>query len=65
MLLYPPISELAEKTGSRYQLVNVVAKRAREIANEAEQNGEHLNEKAVSLAVNEIYAGKVTMKSAE
>ncbi|MBR4953297.1 MAG: DNA-directed RNA polymerase subunit omega [Oscillospiraceae bacterium] len=65
MLLYPPISELAEKTGSRYQLVNVVAKRAREIANEAEQSGEHLNEKAVSLAVNEIYAGKVTMKSAE
>ncbi len=65
MLLYPPISELAEKTGSRYQLVNVVAKRAREIANEAEQNGEHLDEKAVSLAVNEIYAGKVTMKTAE
>lgn len=65
MLLYPPISELAEKTGSRYQLVNVVAKRAREIANEAEQSGEHLDEKAVSLAVHEIYAGKVTMKSAE
>lgn len=65
MLLYPPISELAEKTGSRYQLVNVVAKRAREIAVEAEESGEHLDEKAVSLAINEIYAGKVTMKNAD
>ena len=63
MLLYPPISELAEKTGSRYQLVNVVAKRAREISVEAEENGEHLDEKAVSLAINEIYAGKVSMKT--
>ena len=32
MMLYPPVGELAEKTGSRYQLVNLIARRARNIA---------------------------------
>ena len=29
MMLYPPMSELAAKAGSRYLLVNLVARRAR------------------------------------
>ena len=37
MMLYPPVAELAEKAGSRYQLVNLVAKRARVISAEAEE----------------------------
>lgn len=61
MMLYPPVSELTEKVGSRYQLVNVVAMRAREISAEAEEKGEPFDEKAVSIAINEIYAGKITM----
>ena len=65
MLLYPPVSELAEKVGSRYQLVNVVAMRAREISAEAEEKNEPFDEKAVSIAINEIYAGKVSMVSKE
>ncbi|MCD7861034.1 MAG: DNA-directed RNA polymerase subunit omega [Oscillospiraceae bacterium] len=62
MLLYPPVAELADKVGSRYQLVNVVAQRARQISTEYEERGEPLDEKAVSIAVNEVYAGKLTLK---
>ena len=35
MMLYPPVAELVEKVGSRYQLVNLVARRARAISQEA------------------------------
>ena len=31
MMIYPPISELVKKTGSRYALVIETAKRARQI----------------------------------
>jgi DNA-directed RNA polymerase omega subunit len=44
MMLYPPMSSLVDKVGSRYLLVNLVARRARQIANEAEENGEILEE---------------------
>ena len=61
MLLYPPVSELADKVGSRYQLVNVIAQRARKISAEYEAMGEPLDEKPVSIAVNEVYTGKLTV----
>ena len=32
MMLYPPVAELVEKVGSRYQLVNLVARRARALS---------------------------------
>lgn len=59
MMLYPPVADLAKKTGSRYQLVNLVARRARAIATEAEENGERLDQKPVSQAIEEVYAGKL------
>ena len=37
MMLYPPVAELADKVGSRYQLVNLVARRARTISSESEE----------------------------
>lgn len=61
MMLYPPVADLVEKVGSRYQLVNVVAKRARSIAAEAEEREESLDEKPVSIALNEVYVGKLQM----
>ena len=61
MLLYPPVAELAEKVGSRYQLVNVIAQRARQITSEYEAEGEPLDEKPVSIAISEVYAGKLTL----
>ena len=65
MLLYPPVAELAEKVGSRYQLVNVIAQRARKITSEYEAEGEPLDEKPVSIAINEVYAGKLTVSQGE
>ena len=47
MMLYPSMAELLEKVDSRYLLVNVIAKRARELSSEGSDTdiGE---EKAVS-----------------
>ena len=64
MMLYPPVADLVNKVGSRYQLVNVVAQRARAISAEWDESGESLDEKPVSIAINEVYAGKLTMNPA-
>ena len=61
MMLYPPVSDLAAKAGSRYQLVNLVARRARAIAVEAEKSGYDMDDKPVSIAINEVYAGRLTI----
>ena len=45
---------------SRYLLVNVVAHRARQIAAEAEEFGEELTEKPVTLAIQEVADGKLS-----
>lgn len=42
---------------SRYSLVTATAKRAREIAEDAEENKVIITEKTVSLALEEILAG--------
>ena len=55
MILYPPMSELAAKAGSRYLLVNLVARRARNIAAAAQAAGEPLDTKPVSMAIDEVY----------
>ena len=65
MMLYPSMPELLTKINSRYLLVNVIAHRAREIAKEAEENGEPLDRKSVSIAVEEIAAGKVSVSIEE
>ena len=62
MMLYPPMGDLMDKVGSRYLLVNMVARRAREISDEAEEAGIAIDEKTVSLAIDEIYTGKLVMK---
>ena len=57
MMLYPAMSLLNKYVENRYLLVNVVARRARQIAAEAEATGEHLTEKPVTLAINEVAEG--------
>ena len=57
MMLYPAMKDLLNKVPSRYKLVNVVAHRAREIAGEAELAGEPLDEKPVSIAIQEVADG--------
>lgn len=61
MMLYPTMPELLKQVNSRYLLVNVIAKRAREIAFTSEEEGESLNEKPVSLAIKEIADGKISV----
>lgn len=63
MMLYPPMSELVSKVGSRYQLVNLVARRARDISQKAEEEGESLDRKPISTAIDEVYTGKLTITS--
>lgn len=46
---------------SRYSLVTATAKRAREIAETAEENKEIMTEKPVSVALDEILAGQFTI----
>ena len=59
-MLYPPVADLLKDVKSRYLLVNVVAQRARQIAEEAEEFGEELTEKPVTLAIREVAEGKLT-----
>ena len=59
MMLYPAMRDLLKKVPSRYQLVNVVASRAREIASEAEIAGEPLDDKPGSIAIQEVADGKL------
>ena len=54
MMLYPPVADLVDKIGSRYQLVNLVARRERVISAEAEENGVPLERKPVSSAIDEV-----------
>ena len=57
MMLYTAMTKLTEHIPNRYMMVNVVARRARQIAQEAEVNGEPLEEKPVTLAIDEVAEG--------
>ena len=65
MLLYPAIKDLLQQVPSRYMLVNLVASRARKLSSDSEASGEPLEEKAVSLAIQEVADGTLTVEAAE
>ena len=65
MMLYPAMKDLLKHVPSRYELVNVVACRARRIAREAELEGEPLQEKPVSIAIQEVADGKLEAEAAQ
>ena len=58
MMLDPPMKKLLKQVPSRYQLVNVVAHEARQIASQAEDEGYPLTEKPVTLALQMVAAGE-------
>lgn len=58
-MLHPSMSELLTKIDNRYLLVNVTAKRARELAEEAEDAELSLAEKPVKLALDDIMYGRI------
>ena len=57
MMLYPAMNKLNEYIPNRYMMVNVVARRACQIALEAENNGQILEDKPVTMAINEVAEG--------
>ena len=65
MMLYPAMNKLLEQVPSRYKLVNVVAARARQIAAQAESQDIMLEDKPVSIAIQEIAQGKLPQEPAE
>lgn len=64
MMLYPAMNKLLKNVPERYYLVNVVARRARQISEEAEENGVHMKEKPVTLAINEVAENKIVAPEA-
>ncbi len=64
-MLYPAVSELEKVTRSRYALVIMTAKRARQISAEAEASAIELSDKPVKLAIKDIADGKVSIKVEE
>ncbi len=61
-MLKPSMQELMKRVGNRYLLVNLAAQRARDIADQAEESGEQLSDKAVKLALDEIAEGSVVYR---
>ena len=66
MILYP-MNEMLSQVKSRYELVNLVARRARQITSENERrdNDEDwmpLEEKPVTMALNEAWEGKLPLE---
>lgn len=62
MIHKPPIDELAEKVGSKYTLCVVASKRARQLMEQAQNQGLNElpnNEKPLSVAAQEIIDGKL------
>ena len=58
-MIYPPITKLVKKTGSRYALVIETAKRTRQLVEGAQKLSDVKTSKDVTVAVNEIYEGKI------
>ena len=61
-MLYPAVSELENKMKSRYALVIMTAKRARQISEQANAEMTDLPHKPVKMAIMDIAAGKVSIK---
>lgn len=61
-MIYPPIAKLVEKTKTRYSLVILTARRARQLG--AENGGEFSGrfDEAILKSIDEIYEGKVSAR---
>ena len=62
MLLYPPIDEIKQKADSRYTLVIMAAKRARDLVAEKPALVEIENNVPISIAAEEIVAGEISYR---
>jgi len=64
-MLNPDLRGVLKDHTSRYSLVTATAKRAREIAEDAEQKKTIMTEKPVTVAVDEIISGKFVIVEPE
>ena len=58
-MLYPSLASLLKQVNSRYLLVNIIARRARDISAIASERGDISDDKPVSKAIAEIAAGEL------
>jgi len=60
MMIDPPIDALARRAGNnKYILANLISKRAKEIETLTRVQAENTNKKAISIACEEVYRGKI------
>lgn len=59
MMIEPPLTQLEEHVDSKYTLVSLAAKRARELIDGAPSRFQGKERKPVSIAMEEIAAGDV------
>ena len=64
-MLRPAMSEILERKQDCYTFVVAVAKRAREISDNAVENKIEIIEKPVTLAIDEFFAGKYRIVESE
>ena len=62
MIAKPSIGELLDKINSRYTLVTVISKRARQLAMGSPKLTNFNSDSEVSVACHEVAEGKVTIK---
>jgi len=58
-MLYPSLQSLLKQVNSRYLLVNIIARRARDISAGAGERDRYTDEKPVSKAIGEIASGEL------
>lgn len=63
-MLYPPLDQIKDKVNSKYLIVTLAAKRAREILDNPESMllDDYVSYKPVGQALEEVAAGKVSIK---
>jgi len=59
IMLYPSLASLLKQVNSRYLLVNIIARRARDISAIANERDEPFEGKPVSKAIQEIARGEL------
>lgn len=58
-MMYPPVPQMLKSVPGRYLLVNVIAKRARQVAIEERDFELQSDEKPVTQAIEEIAEGEI------
>lgn len=59
MLLEPAVEELVEIVGNKYEMTNIVAKRAKEIQKKNIIDEVHSTENEITQAAHEVYEKKI------